>query len=254
MKNHFPLPSHGLEMGAFPGVPLQKWGIAKGSSVSWVAKFKGDKISECKLSNGRARSYKAIKLLLSEGKWTVSKLQGDKSASQSSMELHYPCISGPLCVSWRKEGRFLKRELPFPGRGGYGGCWTQKPLFQKMGIRVPVWTRENPDHWHVICNQTVRTIWKATKERLNHHITKEWPEEVRFGPFRSANRTLAIPEHHTGTKIRVFRVCFRAPFLLPFFPLSSPLFPLQALSPLLPLPVFTSRFIPPFFHSRKTLI
>ena len=79
---------------------LQYWGVAKGSSVSWVAKFKGDKNSECKLSNGWSRSYKVIKLLLSAGKWVVAKLQGDKSASQSSMELYYPWISGPLRVSW----------------------------------------------------------------------------------------------------------------------------------------------------------
>ena len=45
-------------------------------------------------------SYKVIKLLLSAGKWVVAKLQGDKSASQSSMELYYPWISGPLRVSW----------------------------------------------------------------------------------------------------------------------------------------------------------
>ena len=44
------------------------WGVAKGSSVSWVAKFKGDKNSECKLSNGWSRSYTVIKLLLSTGK------------------------------------------------------------------------------------------------------------------------------------------------------------------------------------------
>ena len=45
------------------------WGVAKGSSVSWVAKFKGDKNSECKLSNGWSRSCKAlsIELLLSAG-------------------------------------------------------------------------------------------------------------------------------------------------------------------------------------------
>ena len=30
------------------------------------------------------------------GKWVVAKLQGDKSASQSSMELYFPWISGPL--------------------------------------------------------------------------------------------------------------------------------------------------------------
>ena len=28
------------------------WGVAKGSSISLVAKFKGDKGSECRLSNG----------------------------------------------------------------------------------------------------------------------------------------------------------------------------------------------------------
>ena len=37
------------------------WGVAKGSSVSWVAEFNGDKNSECKLSNGWSRSYKVIK-------------------------------------------------------------------------------------------------------------------------------------------------------------------------------------------------
>ena len=55
---------------------VQKWGcpaeflycgVAKGSSISWVAKFKGDKSSACKLSNGWSRSYRQIKLLLSAG-------------------------------------------------------------------------------------------------------------------------------------------------------------------------------------------
>ena len=49
----------------FPG---KSWGVAKGSSISWVAKLKVDKESECKLSNGRSRSYKVIKRLLSAGK------------------------------------------------------------------------------------------------------------------------------------------------------------------------------------------
>ena len=49
------------------------WGVAKGSSVSWVAKFKGDKNSECKLSNGWSRSYKVIRLLLSaRNEWSRS--------------------------------------------------------------------------------------------------------------------------------------------------------------------------------------
>ena len=36
-------------------------GVAKGSSVQWVPKFKGDKNSECELSSGRSRSYMVIK-------------------------------------------------------------------------------------------------------------------------------------------------------------------------------------------------
>ena len=40
------------------------WGVAKGSSISWVAKFKGDENSECKLSNGWSRSYREIEPLL----------------------------------------------------------------------------------------------------------------------------------------------------------------------------------------------
>ena len=53
--------------------------------------------------------------------------------------------------------------------------------------------------------------------------------------------------NHRGTKIRVFRVCFWAPFLPPFFPHFCRLFPLQALFTLPPLlPLFTSPSIPPF--------
>ena len=69
-------------------------------------------------------------------------------------------------------------------------------------------------------------IWKATKEYLNQR----------------------------GTKIRVFRVCFRTPFLPPFFLISPPSFPFRPcafshhFSPLhLPLH-------PPFFGSRKSPI
>ena len=75
--------------------PLSCWRVAKGSSISWVAKLKGDKHSECTPSNGWSRSYREVKLLLSARKWMVAKLQGDKSA--------YPWISGPLCVSWSRK-------------------------------------------------------------------------------------------------------------------------------------------------------
>ena len=75
---------HGGSEGVQTMVQNHGWGVAKGSSVSWVAKFKGGKTSECKLSNGWSRSYREIKLLLPAGKRVVAKLQGDKSASQSS--------------------------------------------------------------------------------------------------------------------------------------------------------------------------
>ena len=43
-------------------------GVAKGSSISWVAKFKGDKNSECNVSNGWSRRYRLMKRHLSAEK------------------------------------------------------------------------------------------------------------------------------------------------------------------------------------------
>ena len=69
--------------------------------------------------------------------------------------------------------------------------------------------------------------WKATKENLNHR----------------------------GTSIRVFRACFRAPFLPPFFPHSSSLFPLQALQPsLTPFSPLHLTLYPPLFCDPKVLL
>ena len=53
----------GSVFGNDPG-HLHFWGVAKGSSISWVAKLQGHRDSECK----------AVK-------WVVAKLQGDKTAS-----------------------------------------------------------------------------------------------------------------------------------------------------------------------------
>ena len=64
-------------------------------------------------------------------------------------------------------------------------------------------------------------IWKATKEYLNRR----------------------------GTKIRVFRVCFWAPFPPSLFPYSSPLFPLSC-----PFSPSSPPTLSPFSDSRKTLI
>ena len=56
------------------------WGVAKGSSVSWVAKFKGDKNLECKLAKGWSRSDKVIKLLLSARKLSLPGSHGMESS------------------------------------------------------------------------------------------------------------------------------------------------------------------------------
>ena len=64
----------------------------------------------CKLLNGWLLSYEVTKLRLSAGKWVVAKLQGDRSASQSSMQLYDPWISGPLRISWCRS-RFLPKVL-----------------------------------------------------------------------------------------------------------------------------------------------
>ena len=80
-----------------------KWGVAKKSSISWVAKLKGDKSSGCKLSKGRSRSYREIKLRLSAGNERVWSYR-DKSEPQSSMDLYDPWISGPVRVSRKTRG------------------------------------------------------------------------------------------------------------------------------------------------------
>ena len=58
--------------------------------------------------------------------------------------------------------------------------------------------------------------------------------------------------NHRGTKIRVFRVCFQAPFLPSFFPSFFP--PLPHSKPVpspTPFPLFTFPFIPPFLTPEK---
>ena len=42
-----------------------KWGVAKGSSVSWVTKFKGDQNSECKLSTRKLEKAVVVRNSLS---------------------------------------------------------------------------------------------------------------------------------------------------------------------------------------------
>ena len=73
--------------------------VTKGSFITWVTKLQGDEESG---SSGQSQSYREINLLLSAGRKLVVaklKLQGDKTASLSSMELYDPWIWGPFRVS-----------------------------------------------------------------------------------------------------------------------------------------------------------
>ena len=116
----------------------------------------------------------------------------------------------------------------------HSGSSQVKPSFSRESGSVTAksalvqWERYMPSvpRMKGVGHKNLYAIWKAIKEYLNHR----------------------------GTKIRIFRVCFWAPVLAPFFPHFPPLFPLQALftfPPLLPphLPLY-----PPFFDSRKTPI
>ena len=79
-------------------------------------------------------------------------------------------------------------------------------------------------------------------------ISKKWTDYSASLGRRVTREYL----NQRGTKIRVFRACFRASFLPPLFPYSFILFPLQALSPLLPLfPSSPPPFIPPLLTPRR---
>ena len=81
------------------------WRVAKESSVSWVAKFKGDENSECKLSNGWSRSSEVMKLLLSA--MTGRKVTG--------RQLNVPVFHGTLLrMDFWTPLRFLIFARTFP--------------------------------------------------------------------------------------------------------------------------------------------
>ena len=62
----------------------------------------------------------------------VAKLQGDKSASQSSMELYYPWISGPLRVSGFKGGSRHDRSQRAPNPSEFAPTCTRGPKKPKQ--------------------------------------------------------------------------------------------------------------------------
>ena len=73
---------------------LRKCPPFHGSRSSWETKTRS---ARCWMG---VREVMGRQNCFSLEEWVVAKLQGDKSASQSSMELCDPWISGPLCISW----------------------------------------------------------------------------------------------------------------------------------------------------------
>ena len=92
------------------------------------------------------------------------------------------------------------------------------------------------------CLQVVAFPWDSFKSPAENTLQNK---------FKIFEKPLREYLNHSGTKIRVFRVCFWAPLLPPFFPHSSLGFPPLSPSGLSPLhlPLYS-----PLFDSRKALI
>ena len=105
-----------------PPAQKRKWGIAKGSSVSWVAKLKRYKNSERKLSNGWSGSYKVIKLLLSAGQWVV--------ASYREISQHPNLPLNFITHGFLHPSTFPEEKKRY--RFGLPKEWEQKTIIWKM--------------------------------------------------------------------------------------------------------------------------
>ena len=84
------------------------------------------------------------------------------------------------------------------GRGTVGKCagpkhfpkWSKRPFWLQNGLipnRILAFARPK---WSILVHFGLKRSIFGTKMV---HFSPFWPEEVHFGPFRSANRTLAIP-------------------------------------------------------------
>ena len=123
-------------------------------------------------------------------------------------------VKVPMAMLWQIATSRVQIGVPSSDWHDHNGV-----LHQHIGREVVgVWNWASQTEWASIAKETWQ-IWKATKEYLNQR----------------------------GTKIRVFRVPFRAPFLPPFSTHFSPLFPLQAVFTLPPLPPSSPPLFPPLF-------
>ena len=57
---------------------------------------------------------------------------------------------------------------------------------------------QNGPKWSKMTILVKMTLFRTGFQHSRDQNGPFWPEEVHFGPFRSANRTLAIPENFQG--------------------------------------------------------
>ena len=77
--------------------------------------------------------------------------------------------------------------------------YCRKVYWTKMVQNSP-----NDDFGQMTLFQTKIFAFARPKWTKMVHFGQFWPEEVHFGPFRSANRTLAIPEFCRNRKLEPF--------------------------------------------------
>ena len=113
--------------------------------------------------------------------------------------------------------------------------WFCKPIFGHSAGSTN-WTGPIANSSEIVARQQFSKTFRISRSFSSKHALE--------GHWEYLN--------HRGTKIRVFRVCFRPLFLPPFFPRFSPLFPLQALFTLPPLlPSSPPRLSPLFLTHGK---
>ena len=114
------------------------------------------------------------------------------------------------------EFSFLYRFTVLLNSGGsnspWSKFWSEFPHFMGMGVgrgrstvgkcAGPKWPKRGPFRSVLVEMTLFRTGFWHSRDQ-NGPI---WPEEVHLGPFRSANRALAIPEPLTAEEIAVIRI------------------------------------------------
>ena len=106
---------------------------------SWVAKFKGDQNSECKLSNGRSQSNKVIKLLFSAGnEWSRSYREITQHPSRPWNFITHGFLDPSAFPEIRLCGSRVKLLLPLTGEGQQKPVreWGGAILHNELSLRI----------------------------------------------------------------------------------------------------------------------